>query len=38
MLPTIIVLNRNFAPASVAGTFKYGVVPYALNAAEALKR
>lgn len=38
MLPTIIVLNRNFAPASVAGPFKYGVVPYALNAAEALKR
>ena len=37
MLPTIIVLNRNFAPASAAGPFKYGVVSYALNAADALK-
>ena len=38
MLPTIIVLNRNFAPATAAGPFKYGVVSYALNAAKALKR
>ena len=37
MLPTIIVLNRNFAPISAVGPFKYGVVSYALNAAEALK-
>ncbi len=37
MLPTIIVLNRNFAPLSATGPFKYGVVSYALNAAEALK-
>ncbi len=36
MLPAIIVLNRNFAPVSAAGPFKYGVVSYALNAAEAL--
>lgn len=38
MLPTIIVLNHNFAPASATGPFKYGVVSYALNAAEALTR